>query len=344
MSGPALSPGVWLEDITDCPELKKFEDGLRDEDGKTAFKDGFVRFQPSGQVLPRCFADIEKEVTEFEVREDDVWVSSFPKCGTTWTQEMVWNIVHGVDLETARKINLEERVPFFELTGIIEKQHSEGMDEVAGTGAVNSMQQVTLLTSPRVIKTHLSIDMLPRQVLEKRVKLIYVTRNPRDTLVSYLNHWRIMAGYQGSFETLLSAFLANVCGFYSPFIQHVLGYWNAREQDQVLFLTYEEMKRDLPAVIRRVANFLQKDLSEEQVKLLASHLSFDNMKNNTAVNKDDVLETIRKKVKGIEKASFMRKGEVGDWENHLTKEQVERMQQWEERELSGSDFTFEYKI
>ena len=67
----------------------------------------------------------------FEVREDDVWVASFPKCGTTWTQvilanqykaivqlysfvkEMVWNIMHGVDLEAAKATNLEERVAYF---------------------------------------------------------------------------------------------------------------------------------------------------------------------------------------------------------------------------------------
>ena len=68
-----------------------------------------------------------------KVREDDVWIASFPKCGTTWTQvsskenysrwswsiekmmmlfvqEMVWNIMHDVDLETAKATTLEKRV------------------------------------------------------------------------------------------------------------------------------------------------------------------------------------------------------------------------------------------
>ena len=71
------------------------------------------------------------------------------------------------------------------------------------------MHKVKNLKSPRVIKTHLSIDMLPEQVhfskqqmninaklyilskldhlnvkvLQKKAKIIYVTRNPRDAVV-----------------------------------------------------------------------------------------------------------------------------------------------------------------
>ena len=37
------------------------------------------------------------------VRPDDVWVVTYPKCGTTWTQEMVWQIAHGVDLVGGKK-------------------------------------------------------------------------------------------------------------------------------------------------------------------------------------------------------------------------------------------------
>ena len=59
-------------------------------------------------MFPTGYLSYEKEIRELEVRSDDVWISSFPKCGTTWTQEMVWNIMNNVDLDTAKSINLNK--------------------------------------------------------------------------------------------------------------------------------------------------------------------------------------------------------------------------------------------
>jgi len=332
-----LSDGVHIEEIK-SEALDVFEANQR------GYIDGFVRFLPAGQVLPRCFTGFEKEISELSVRTDDVWISSFPKCGSTWTQEMVWNIVNSLDFKTAKTTSLMERVPFLELTALNESRHMDIIkEEAAGTGLLNSIEHVNNLASPRVIKTHLSIDMLPKNILAQNVKLIYVCRNPRDVVVSFYNHWRVMEGFKGSFDVFFDAFVGDVCGYYSPFVKHVLGYWNQRNDPSILFITYEDMKRDLPAVIKRVAHFLDKYLSETDISELADHLSFKNMKKNAAVNKEDVLETMRK-MTGAEKGTFMRKGETGDWRNHLTEKQLEMMRSWERKQLDGSDLQFTYDI
>ena len=67
------------------------------------------------------------------------------------------------------------------------------------------------------------------------------------------------------------------------------------------------------------------------------------MKVNAAVNKEAVLET-RRKMNGAEKGSFMRKGETGDWRNHLTEKQLEMMKGWERKQLEGSDLQFTYDL
>jgi len=324
-----------MEELSDCEELQKFWECVGGNK-KGEFKTGFVRFQPFGQVLPRYYARLQKEIAELEVHKDDVWISSFPKCGTTWTQEMVWNIVNNLDFKTAKAVTLDERVPYLELTALSEPHEPE------------SIEQVRNLKSPRVIKTHLALEMLPKQVLEKKVKVIYVTRNPRDAVVSFYNHWRILENFTGSFEVFLSAFLADVCGYYTPFIQHVLDYWERKEDLKILFLTYEEMKADLPKVIKRVADYLDKSLTTTEIATLAEHLSFKNMKNNAAVNKEDFVEA-SKKLHGLDSSSqnegkFMRKGEVGDWKNHLTEKQVEQMAAWERKHLEGSNFSFTYNL
>jgi hypothetical protein len=55
-----------------------------------------------------------ERVKNFKVYKDDLWVLSFPKCGTTWTIEMVWLINNNMDFETAKKIKADDRVPFLE--------------------------------------------------------------------------------------------------------------------------------------------------------------------------------------------------------------------------------------
>ena len=45
-----------------------------------------------------------------------------------------------------------------------------------------------------------------------------------------------------------------------------------------------------------------------------------------------------------ENAKFMRKGEVGDWKNHVTPELEKKFVEWEKKWLAGSDFQFIYEI
>jgi hypothetical protein len=55
-----------------------------------------------------------ERVKNMKVYEDDVWVISFPKCGTTWTQEMIWLVNNNLDYESALKTNINDRFPFLE--------------------------------------------------------------------------------------------------------------------------------------------------------------------------------------------------------------------------------------
>ena len=53
---------------------------------------------------------------------------------------------------------------------------------------------------------------------------------------------------------------------YSPFFPHVEEAWALKDQPNMLFIFYEDMKADLRAVIARVSHFLEAPLSKEQVE------------------------------------------------------------------------------
>lgn len=67
--------------------------------------------------------------------------------------------------------------------------------------------------------------------------------------------------------------------------------------------------QDLPDVVRRVAKFLGRDMSEEEVHRLAQHCSFNSMSKNAAVNNESIM-AVQNESKNTDNLKFMRKGKV----------------------------------
>ncbi|XP_046610967.1 luciferin sulfotransferase-like [Neodiprion virginianus] len=292
------------------------------------FRFGYVTVD--GVCLPKYYEKFAEAIENFEVRDDDIWVCSFPKTGTTWTQEMVWCIANDLDFEGG-KVVLSERFPFLDFTPLFD--YREIAKRVPGHDlpelVVDSVNFIRKLPSPRYIKTHLPFQILPRQIRngEKKPKIIYVARNPKDTCVSYCHHCKLLEGYRGSFDDFCKLFLADKVN-YAPFWKHVLGFWEKRNDENMLFLKYQDMKADLPSVIRKTAEFLGKVLTNEQLTLLTDHLSFASMKANPAVNYEDVIE-FNKELKLIDyDGKFMRSGTVDQWKGQMSSEVIKQFDDW----------------
>nr|XP_054767524.1 sulfotransferase 1C2A-like [Lytechinus pictus] len=178
-----------------------------------------------------------------------------------------------------------------------------------------------------------------------KFQVIYVARNPKDTAVSmyhFCNYVPNLPSYE-SWDVFFEEFLADRAPEGSWF-ENVLPWWRRRNHPNVLFLKYEDMKKDLPGAVRQIAEFMGKSLSDDVIAKIAEASTFKAMKNNPSSNPDTMI------MKGIEQAgmekpkdkSFMRKGVVGDWKNYFTDDQNKRFDELHEKQMAGSGLEFEF--
>uniref|UniRef100_A0A1B6BWH0 Sulfotransferase domain-containing protein n=2 Tax=Clastoptera arizonana TaxID=38151 RepID=A0A1B6BWH0_9HEMI len=121
-----------------------------------------VVMKKSSLATTKLFAENYKKFSDLEVREDDVWVISFPKCGTTWTQEMVWLLGNNLDYEGAKE-PIFLRFPFLEMNVLKFEDYLQDLPD--------SVEVLNNSPSPRFIKTHLPVEFLPKQLWTKKPKV-----------------------------------------------------------------------------------------------------------------------------------------------------------------------------
>ena len=293
--------------------------------------DWLIRTNPGNVTLPDSYEKLKERYKNWQVRPDDVYLLSFPKSGTTWTQELVWLLQNDCNFEKAKSAPLEQRFPFFEIAWMAESLKDQ-MPQVL-TGDIYQM-----MPSPRMLKSHLHFCLLPDDLFDKS-KVVMCLRNPKDIVVSYYHFERLFKfhGYTGNFSTYFNLFMDNLV-MYCSYFDYVKQAWGMRNHPNVCLLFYEDMVEDLATNVRKVAKFLGKELADENVKALVDHLSFKKMKNNPAVNKDEGKAVNLFSGNG----AFMRKGEVGDWKNYFTDEMNKRMDEAIEKHFKPIGLKFRY--
>ncbi|XP_050304334.1 luciferin sulfotransferase-like [Anthonomus grandis grandis] len=293
-----------------------------------------------GVFIPKKFLEIQDDVADWKVNEADVWIVSFPKTGTTWTQEMVWLLLNDLNYKAAEQ-NLIKRSPQLEATCLVRSPYLKYFRPIIPKPIINSLKYVKSQRSPACIKTHLPWNLLPKEIQKgiKKPKIIYISRNPKDTCVSYYHFSRLVKEFDGTLEEFCKLFLAGKVNF-APFWNHVLPFWRRRNDPNVLFLKYEELKSDLPGVVQKTARFLDKSLTQEQTDKLARHLSFDSMKNNQAVNYDWLVKLSQIYKPSDKNNVFMRKGKVGGYKEAMTPDVIEQFDKWTEENTRGTGLTY----
>ncbi|PNJ04638.1 SULT1C2 isoform 1 [Pongo abelii] len=275
-----------------------------------------------GTLLQPATVDNWSQIQSFEAKPDDLLICTYPKAGTTWIQEIVDMIEQNGDVEKCQRAIIQHRHPFIEW---------------ARPPQPSGVEKAKAMPSPRILKTHLSTQLLPPSFWENNCKFLYVARNAKDCMVSYYHFQRMnhMLPDPGTWEEYFETFIDGKVVWGSWF-DHVKGWWEMKDRHQILFLFYEDIKRDPKHEIRKVMQFMGKNVDETVLDKIVQETSFEKMKENPMTNRS----TVSKSIMDQSISSFMRKGTVGDWKNHFTVAQNERFDEIYRKKMEGTAINF----
>lgn len=211
----------------------------------------------------------------FAFRDDDIVIASYAKAGTTWTQQIVSQLI----FNGAEGIKVHDLSPWLDL---------RVPEEAVKLAALEAQ------THRRFIKTHLPVDAF---VFRPQVKHLYVARDARDVMWSMHNHhlnanalfYEVINDTPGRVGPPLARPPADARAYFLewldndsyplwPFWDSVRSWWAVRDLPNVLFVHFNDLKADLEGEIRRIAAFLEIPVDEETLPHIVEHCSFAYMK------------------------------------------------------------------
>ncbi len=261
----------------------------------------------------------------FRFRDDDVIVASYAKSGTTWTQQIIAQLLLGPDSD----LEVAEMSPWLDLR-VLPKEVKLPMMEAQ--------------THRRFLKTHLPLDAL---VFSPKAKYVYVGRDGRDIVWSMYNHhananhlwYEALNDTPGRVGPPIEPPPPDIRQYFRewlerdghpfwPFWENVRSWWEFRDLPNVLFVHFADLKRDMPKEMRRVAGFLAVPVDEARWGETLEYCSFGWMKEHAAksVPLGGAFWDEGARV-------FINKGTNGRWEQTLTEEDVAAYEARAEQEL-----------
>ena len=250
---------------------------------------------------------------DFAFRDDDVIVATYAKSGTTWTQQIVGQLIHGGDPE----VRIAEISPWWDMRIIPPEVRAE------------------VLAQPhrRVLKTHLPADAL---VMSPKAKYLYVARDGRDVLWSLYNHhananelwYQLLNETPGrvgppmprpdpDIRSYFRHWLENDGAPFWAYWENIATWWAARDVPNVKLVHFNALKADLEGEMRRIAAFLECQIPEDRWPAILEHCSFDYMKThaeNVAPMGGAIFEG------GA--TTFINKGVNGRWRDVLSGDEI----------------------
>ncbi|XP_042559376.1 sulfotransferase 6B1-like isoform X2 [Clupea harengus] len=252
-----------------------------------------------------CPAENMEALRTLRAGPDDLVLLSFPKCGFNWMVAVL------------RKM----------MVAIKGKTFSSDMPPQIEFCSPEMQKTIEREPSPRLLGNHSHPEKLPllyQSIRENKTKTLMMFRNPKDTAVSYFHFMNSNPALPNAeWDKFFSDFMSGNVTFGS-YLDHIEACTKLVDEPNVMTVIYEELKEDLTENVRRIAQFLEFPLTEEQVQAISAESTFSAMKEN-AVNTHGQFGNV-----------LFRKGEVGDWKNHFSEAQSQQMDEEFNKRLAGT--------
>ncbi|KAK7089356.1 sulfotransferase 1A3-like [Littorina saxatilis] len=265
-----------------------------------------------------------QRIRDIKLRQDDVIVVGYPKSGNNWNHQMIRMLLEGTTDLPAFNSN-----SFYFL------------DAFGGECKLPPSEK------PRAFMSHLPFRFLPRDVTEKKVKVVYLTRNPKDVAVSlwcHVSKLKAPLGYGGTWPQFFEVMLEH--GFwYGDVFDHMKDWEkeiNARPGHPIFHSNFEETKKNTVDQVEKLDTFLGTGRGRELCEAIVMTCQVGNMhmtrRHEHTGGKDPWCWK-----DGASNNNMYRKGMVGDWKNWFTVAQNERFDDVYTTKMAGSKRTFAFE-
>lgn len=300
---------------------------------------------PEMPLLPITSPATVEACRGLEVTDRDIFICSYPKSGTTWTQNLVCRLLAAYsEQDLAEDWHLSHSAPFYEVDQYWEE---DGSRKPAQTPLISS-KTGNNAQEYRVFNTHLRPHQLPPQA-----KCIYVMRDPLDVLASFYYHLIHMAqddgGYEGTAAEFCKDFVEGTI-LYGKWQDHMEAFLSTNVSQPRLSLHYDEMKEDLTREATKVASFLgvPDELLSTVVHKALPHCTFSSMRDERWRYSPKSVDWKVDPATGKPYGDFIRSGRIGDgetfWETYATsglqeqwqKDRTVAKQRWSQAGVSST--------